>query len=303
MSKGLLFSGQGAQKVGMGLSLAEKHTRVGRLYEEADDLLGWKLSEISFHGPEERLTKTEVCQPALYVMGYAIYTLLEEAHKLDEVTLAAGLSLGELTALAAAGAFSFEDGLRIVAQRGRLMQEACEATEGAMASMIGGEVDTVEELCQAHDVDMANLNCPGQIVISGDAAKVAEAVKAAKARGNFRMVVPLKVAGAYHSRLMEPARQQFKAFLQEMPISEPKLTVLSNITGEAVTSADDIRTALVEQVVSSVRWGACMREAARRGVTEFYECGPGAVLAGMAKRTDRSWRVISIAEDADLEKA
>lgn len=303
MSKGLLFSGQGAQKVGMGQSLAENHASVAKLYERADRLLGWKLSEISFNGPEERLTKTEVCQPALYVMGYAVYTLLKKAGKLEDVTLAAGLSLGELTALAAAGAFSFEDGLKIVAERGRLMQEACEATDGAMASMIGGEGDAVEDLCTAHDVDMANLNCPGQLVISGESTKVAKAVEEAKASGNFRMVVPLKVAGAYHSRLMEPARQQFNAFLQGVKISPPKLTVLSNTTGEAVTSPDEIRTALVEQVVSSVRWEACMREAARRGVTEFYECGPGSVLAGMAKRTDRSWRVISIAENADLEKA
>ena len=287
----------------MGRSLAEGSDTAKALYAKADDVLGWKLSEICFNGPEETLTETRVCQPALYVMGYTIFSLLKSAGKLDGVTLAAGLSLGELTALAAAGSFTFEDGLKVVAERGRLMQEACDATDGAMASMIGGERDAVEALCAEHDVDMANLNCPGQIVISGDSGKVARAVEAAKASGTFRMVVPLKVAGAYHSRLMEPAREQFETFLQGIDIREPQLTVLSNTTGKPVKSPDEIRTALTRQVVSSVLWEDCMREAASRDVTEFIECGPGAVLAGMAERTDRSWTVVSIAELADLEKA
>ena len=300
MSKGILFSGQGAQKVGMGQSLAEGSARAAELYAQADAVLGWKLSEISWQGPEETLTETRVCQPALYVHGYVVYTLLKEAGKLGEVTLAAGLSLGELTALAAAESFSFSDGLRVVAERGRLMQEACDATDGAMASMIGGSRESVEALCAEHDVDMANLNSPGQIVISGESAKVAAAVEAAKAGGAFKLVVPLKVAGAYHSRLMEPARQQFEAFLQEVEIREPKLTVLSNTTGKAVKSPEEIRTALARQVVSSVLWEDCLREAAALGVKEFYECGVGGVLAGLAKRTDRSLSVTSVAEFADL---
>jgi [acyl-carrier-protein] S-malonyltransferase len=284
----------------MGKSLAEGSPIAKALYEQADEVLGWKLSEISFEGPEETLTETRVCQPALYVHGYTIFTLLKEAGKTADLSLAAGLSLGELTALAAAESFSFEDGLRVVAERGRLMQEACDATDGAMASMIGGSVEAVQELCAAHDVDMANLNCPGQIVISGETEKVGKAVEAAKAAGTFRMVVPLKVAGAYHSRLMEPARAKFEAFLQGVEIKAPKLTVLSNTTGKAVKTPEEIRAALARQVVSSVLWEDCMREAAAMGVTEFFECGPGAVLAGMAKRTDRTWQVTSIAEHADL---
>ena len=287
----------------MGRSLAEGHPLAKQLFEQADAVLGWSLSEICFNGPEEQLTETRVCQPALFVMGMAIFGLLKASGKVDNVSLAAGLSLGELTALTAAGAFSFEDGLRVVAERGRLMQEACDTTDGAMASLIGGERETVEGLCAEHNVDMANLNCPGQIVISGEAEKVAKAVESAKAGGKFRMVVPLKVAGAYHSRLMEPARKRFEAFLADVQICEPKLTVLSNTTGKAVSTPDEIRTALTRQVVSSVLWEDCMREAASRGVTDFYECGPGAVLAGMAKRTDRAWNVISIAEFADIEKA
>lgn len=302
MSSGVIFSGQGAQKVGMGRSLAESNPTARRIYEEADKILTTNLSEVCFEGPEETLTETRVCQPALYVMGYAVFKLLEESGKLDDLALAAGLSLGELTALAAAGSFSFEDGLRVVAARGRLMQEACDATDGAMASMIGGDRETVEALCKEHDVDMANLNCPGQIVISGESAKVGRAVEAAKAAKTFRMVVPLKVAGAYHSRLMEPARQQFAEFLKGVEIREPKLTVLSNTTGKAVKTPEEIREALTRQVVSPVLWEDCMREAAGQGVTEFYECGPGGVLAGMAKRTDRSWKVTSIAEYSDLGK-
>lgn len=302
MSLGVIFSGQGAQKVGMGKSLAEGSATAKELYEQADKVLGWSISEISFEGPEETLTETRVCQPALYVMGYAAFKLLEEQGRLEGLSLAAGLSLGELTALAAAGSFSFEDGLRVVAERGRLMQEACDATDGGMASMIGGSREDVEALCAEHDVDMANLNCPGQIVISGESAKVNQAVEAAKAAGNFRMVVPLKVAGAYHSRLMEPAREKFAAYLEGVEIREPRLTVLSNTTGKAVKTPTEIRTALAKQVVSSVLWEDCMREAAAAGVAEFYECGPGAVLAGMAKRTDRSWKVTSIAEFSDLEK-
>lgn len=288
--------------MGMGKSLAESSAIAREIYAEADKILAMNLSEVSFEGPEETLTETRVCQPALYVMGYAAYKLLEEAGKLEGLSLAAGLSLGELTALAAAGSFSFEDGLRVVAERGRLMQEACDATDGAMASMIGGSREDVEALCKAHDVDMANLNCPGQIVISGESEKVGEAVEAAKASGTFRMVVPLKVAGAYHSRLMEPARRKFEEFLKGVQIREPRLTVLSNTTGKPVKTPGDIRTALARQVVSSVLWEDCMREAAAMGISEFYECGPGAVLAGMAKRTDRSWKVTSIAEYGDLEK-
>ncbi len=300
MSKGLLFSGQGAQKVGMGRSLVEGSGTARDLYATADSVLGWELSQISWEGPEETLTETRVCQPALYVHGYAVYTLLKEAGKLGDVSLAAGLSLGELTALAAAEAFSFEDGLRVVAERGRLMQEACDATDGAMASMIGGSREAVKALCAEHDVDMANLNSPGQIVISGDSAKVARAVEAAKAAGSFKMVVPLKVAGAYHSRLMEPARQQFEKFLQGVEIAQPKLTVLSNTTGKAVTTPEEIRTALAKQVVSSVLWEDCLREAAALGVTDFYECGVGGVLAGLARRTDRNLSVTSVAEYSDF---
>lgn len=303
MSKGYLFSGQGAQVVGMGKSLAESSERIQALYATADKLLGWSLSRISFHGPEEELTLTRVCQPALYVHGYAVFSELLERGKVDGPALTMGLSLGELTALAAAGAFRFEDGLRVVAERGRLMQEACDASDGAMASIIGGNAESVAAICREADVDMANLNCPGQIVISGERFKILKAVELANADGSFKRVIPLKVAGAYHSRLMEPAREQFAAFLQEVPVATPTVPVISNVTGQAVETPEAIRTALAQQVVSSVRWEDCLRTVRSMGVTDLVECGVGGVLSGLARRTDRDLKVVSIAEWTDLEKA
>lgn len=300
MSQALLFSGQGAQKVGMGLSFYENSALARALYDEADSVLGWSLTEVSFRGPDETLTETRVCQPALYVMGYVGYRLLVERGHLPEIKAALGLSLGELTALAAAEAFDFATGLRIVAERGRLMQAACDATNGGMASFIGGSEEAVTAIAKEFDVDLANLNCPGQIVISGASDRITAAVAAGKERGGFKLVTPLKVAGAYHSRLMEPAKQAFGQFLQGVDIQTPRFPVFTNVTGKQVSTASEIRAALEAQVVSSVRWEDCMRSAAGLGIETYYECGPGGVLSGLAKRTEKSWRVISVAEYADL---
>lgn len=298
---GLLFSGQGAQKVGMGKSLYEAFPSVAALYNQANEILGWDLKTISFEGPERELTETRVCQPALFLHGIALVTVLREKGLLDEAQVALGLSLGEITALTAAGACDFATGLRVVAERGRLMQEACEATTGGMASVIGVGRDDVAALCREFDIDLANLNCPGQIVISGEKSRVEAAVEAGKSRG-FKRVIPLNVAGAYHSRLMEPAREAFAEFLLQIPFHEPKLTVFSNTTGAPVRQAAEIREALVKQVVSSVLWEDCMRAAAKTGVSTFLECGPGNVLAGLARRIDPVLKVTSIAEAEDIEK-
>lgn len=300
MAIGLLFSGQGAQQVGMGRSLFENSATARALYEEADAVLGWSLSKICFEGPAETLTETRVCQPALYVHGYAIFKLLEEAGKLDDLKVSLGLSLGELTALAAAGAFDFATGLKIVAERGKLMQEACDSTQGSMASIIGGSPEAVQALAEAHDIDVANLNCPGQIVISGASEKVAAAVEAANAAGDFKRVIPLTVAGAYHSRLMESARARFAEYLSGVDFKAPAKTVFTNVTATAVTTPAEIRENLTKQVVSSVRWEECMQAAAAAGVTEFYECGPGAVLSGLGRRIDRSLKITSLAEYEQL---
>ncbi len=300
MKTGLLFSGQGAQSVGMAKSLFEASDAVKKLYSMADETLGFPLSKYCFEGPMEELTKTSVCQPALYMHGIAVLEILKEKGMLGELTTAIGLSLGELTAHAAAGTYGVETGLKIVAERGRLMQEACEASDGAMASFIGGSVEDVRKYCDEFDVDMANLNCPGQIVISGERAKVEAALEAAKERNSFKMAVPLKVAGAYHSRLMKPARDAFEKFLEGVEFKTPQVAVFTNVTGAAVSEPSEIKAMLVSQVVSSVRWEDCQRNAAALGVEQFYECGPGAVLGGLGKRIDREIKIKSIADFADF---
>jgi [acyl-carrier-protein] S-malonyltransferase len=302
MATALLFAGQGAQKVGMGKSLYENSATARALYDEADRVLGWSLSKICFEGPEVELTQTKVCQPALFVHGLALHAILAEQGKLADVSMALGLSLGEVTAYTAAGVFDFATGLRVVAERGRLMQVACEQSLGGMAAIIGEEREKVAELCAAFDIEAANFNAPGQIIVSGEKAKIDAAVAAAKDHG-IKRVIALNVAGAYHSRLMEPARAAFAAFLDTIEFSAPKFTVFTNTTGQAVSDPSAIKAALVKQVVSSVLWEDCMRSAvAAAGGAEavaFLELGPGGVLAGLAKRTDKAWSVKSLAEFAD----
>jgi [acyl-carrier-protein] S-malonyltransferase len=296
MKTGLLFAGQGAQQVGMGRSLYEASETARGLYDRASEVLGWDLKKVSFEGPDEALTETRVCQPALYVHGYAAFAILKERGGLGEPAAACGLSLGELTALAAAGVYAFETGLELVAERGRLMQLACDATEGGMASVIGGERKDVEALCEEFDIEIANLNCPGQIVISGEKPKVMEAVEHSKDRG-FKLVKPLNVAGAYHSRLMVSAKDAFAGFLEDFEFHRPEMPVYTNTTGLAVFEPDVIKHALVRQIVSPVRFEECLRNAAvDNGITEFFEFGPGKVLAGLARRTDRELKVTSIYE-------
>jgi [acyl-carrier-protein] S-malonyltransferase len=299
MALALLFSGQGAQKVGMGRSLYEASPAARGLYDEAAGVLGWDLARVSFEGPDTELTQTRICQPALYVHGLALLAALRERSALPGVHAVLGLSLGELTAAAAAGVFDFATGLRIVAERGRLMQAACEASEGAMAAVIGEERASVAELCGEFGIEAANFNAPGQIIVSGGRAQVEAAVAGAKARG-MKKVIPLNVAGAYHSRLMEPARAAFARYLDGVPLSDPQCLLLTNTTGAAVADGAAVRTALVRQIVSPVLWEDCMRAAVHAGATEFWELGPGGVLAGLARRTDKTWTVRSLAEFADV---
>jgi [acyl-carrier-protein] S-malonyltransferase len=283
----------------MGSSLHEASAGARTLYGQASAVLGWDLAKVSFEGPEAELTQTRVCQPALFVHGLALVEALREQGKPQAVDLAMGLSLGEVTAYAAAGVFDFATGVRIVAERGRLMQAACEQSAGAMAAIIGESREAVLDLCRETGVEAANFNAPGQIIISGEREAVAAAVSAGKARG-FKKVIPLNVAGAYHSRLMEPARAAFEAFLDGVPFSAPRFTVFTNTTGQAISDPAEIRRALVRQVVSPVLWEDCMRGASAAGVTEFWELGPGGVLAGLARRTDKAWSVRSLAEYGDV---
>lgn len=288
----------------MGKSLCEQSSAAARLYDEANSVLGWNLKQVSFHGPDAELTPTKVCQPALFVHGLALLAAIREAGKMPagEPRFALGLSLGEVTAYCAAGVFDFATGLRIVARRGELMQQACEQTSGGMAAVIGEERSKVQELCREFDIETANFNAPGQIIVSGEKTKVAAAVAAAKDRG-VKKVMPLNVAGAYHSRLMEPARAAFAEFLATIPFAAPKFTVFTNTTGQAISDPTAIKAALVKQVVSSVLWEDCMRSVAAAGATEFWELGPGGVLSGLARRTEKTWNVKTFAEFADVAAA
>jgi [acyl-carrier-protein] S-malonyltransferase len=283
----------------MGRSLHEASAGARALYGQASDVLGWDLAKVSFEGPEAELTQTRVCQPALFVHGLALVEALREQGKPAAVDLAMGLSLGEVTAYAAAGVFDFATGVRIVAERGRLMQAASEQSAGAMAAVIGESREAVLDLCRETGVEAANFNAPGQIIISGERTAVAGAVSAGKARG-FKKVIPLNVAGAFHSRLMEPARAAFEAFLGGVPFSAPRFKVFTNTTGHAVSDPAQIRRALVTQVVSPVLWEDCMRSAVAAGATEFWELGPGGILAGLARRTDKAWSVRSLSEYGDV---
>jgi [acyl-carrier-protein] S-malonyltransferase len=301
MALALIFSGQGAQKVGMGKSLAELSPAARALYAEANAVLGWDLAKVCFEGPEAELTQTKVCQPALFVHGMALLAALREQGRLPagEPQFALGLSLGEVTAYCAAGVFDFATALRVVAERGRLMQQACEQTTGSMAAIMGEERAKVQELCAEFGIEAANFNAPGQIIVSGEKTRIEAAVAAGKERG-IKKIIPLNVAGAYHSRLMEPARVAFAAFLEQVAFAAPRFTVFTNTTGQAVSAPADLKAALVRQVVSSVLWEDCMRSAAAAGATEYWELGPGGVLAGLARRTEKSWVVKSFSEHADL---
>ena len=296
----LLFAGQGAQIVGMGQDLAAEFVEAADLFRRADEVLDRNLSEIAWHGPIEELTRTSNCQPALYVHGLACLAVLREIAGELPITAAAGLSLGEWTAHAAAGTFSFEDGLRLVEQRGRFMEAACEATFGAMAAMIGGDESAVRTLAAAADVDVANLNSPGQIVVSGERAKVELAIGLAKEHG-IRRATLLNVAGAYHSRLMESAYMQVGEALRDVVLQKPGFPVISNVTGAQVDSVDEIKRNLQDQVTSTVRWTDCMERMLEMGCDLFLELGPGGVLAGLMQRTRKGTEVLTICDAASLQ--
>ncbi len=296
----LIFPGQGAQAVGMGRDLASTQPAAAALFRQADEILGWPLSKICWEGPEEELTKTSVCQPALYVHGLAALAAVREKFGDFPVAGVAGLSLGEFTAHAAAGTFDFATGLRLVAQRGQFMQEACESTHGGMAAMIGVDENVIRDLAAATDVDVANINSPGQIVISGEAGKVALAVGMAKDYG-IRKAIELKVAGAFHSRLMQPAYESLGEVLVETTLHEPHYPVVCNVDATAVRSADAIRRTLADQVTDSVRWADCMTYLLDDlGCDTFLELGPGTTLAGMLARIRKGTTVHSIGTAEDV---
>jgi [acyl-carrier-protein] S-malonyltransferase len=301
MSKtALLFAGQGAQAVGMGKDLAEKYPSAKAWFERANAALGYDLAEICFNGPEAELTRTENAQPGIFLVGWAAFQLLKEQAPEVAFEATAGLSLGEFTALTAAGALSFEEGLQVVRQRGRFMQEACDATRGGMAAVIGLDEQNTREVCAQAGVVVANLNCPGQLVISGEAERIGQACELAKERG-ARRALPLQVAGAYHSPLMDGARPKLQAELEKVALHQPRVPVISNVTARPHDSAASLGARLVEQVTSSVLWEESMRYLLRQGFTRFIELGPGTALSGFMKRIDKSVQMLNVADVASLE--
>ena len=285
----------------MGRDLAEKHPTAKSLFDQANEALGYDLASICFEGPEAELTKTENAQPGIYLVSWIALQLLKEQVAELEFEATAGLSLGEFTALAAGGGLRFEDGLRVVRQRGRFMQEACDETQGGMAAIIGLDEAQTREVCEANGVTLANLNCPGQLVISGAADKIESACEAAKEKGAKR-ALPLTVAGAYHSELMASAQPKLKAELDAVAISAPLVPVISNVTAEAHGAPDQIGALLVDQVTSSVRWEESVRLLLSQGFDRFIELGPGNALTGFMRRIDRGATVYNVADCASLEK-
>jgi [acyl-carrier-protein] S-malonyltransferase len=303
MSKtALLFAGQGAQMVGMGKDLAEAFPSAKGWFERANSALGYDLTPICFSGPEPELTKTENAQPGIYLVSWVAFQLLKERVPGLSFDATAGLSLGEFTALAAAGAMSFEDGLKLVRQRGKFMQEACEATQGGMAAIIGLDETPTREVCTQAGVVLANLNCPGQLVISGAADKITQACELAKAKG-ARRALPLAVAGAYHSPLMASAQPKLQAELSGVKMVSPTVPVISNVNAKPHEGPETICARLVEQVTSSVRWEESMRYLLGQGFTRFIELGPGSALTGFMKRIDKNAQVLNVADVGSLEGA
>jgi len=301
MSKtALLFAGQGAQAVGMGKDLAGMFPSARAWFDRANAALGYDLASICFNGPEAELTKTENAQPGIFLVCWVCFELLKEKTPNLKFDATAGLSLGEFTALTAAGAMSFEDGLRVVRQRGKFMQDACDTTRGGMAAVIGLDEAPTREVCAEAGVVLANLNCPGQLVISGEAEKIAKACELAKAKGAKR-AIPLPVAGAYHSPLMAGAQPKLQAELAKIGIAAPAVPVISNVTAQAHGATTEISARLVEQVTSSVLWEKSMRELLAQGFTRFIELGPGTALSGFMKRIDKSAQMLNVADAASLE--
>ena len=296
-----VFPGQGSQSTGMGVDLYDRYPSARAVFDQADASLGFSLSRLCFEGPDEELTKTHNVQPAILVVSIACLKAIEEAAMANfpSPAFVAGHSLGEYTALVAAGALDLDDAILLVRERGRLMYEAGLRNPGGMLAVIGLDEETVKDICLHSGTEISNINCPGQIVISGATQALAEADKLARARG-ARVLIPLKVSGAFHSALMEPAVAEFSKIVSNIGFKPPSIPVVSNVTARLLTDADSIKEELVKQLRNCIQWQRSVEYMMQGGVTTFYEMGPGRVLSGLLRRINSELQTFNISGVEDI---
>ena len=297
-----VFPGQGSQSTGMGMAFYNSYPSARAVFDEADASLGFSLSRLCFEGPDEELTKTNNVQPAILVVSIACLKAIEEAAMANfpSPAFVAGHSLGEYTALVVAGALDLNDAVLLVRERGRLMYEAGLRNPGSMLAVIGLDEETVKDISLHSGTEISNINCPGQIVISGAAQALAEADKLARARG-ARVLIPLRVSGAFHSALMEPIIAEFSKIVSNVGFRPPSILVISNVTARPLTDADSIKEELVKQLRNCIQWQRSVEYMVHSGATIFYEIGPGRVLSGLIRRINSDLQTFNISGVEDIE--
>ena len=299
----IIFPGQGAQYVGMGKDLYDRSPAARVIFEKANNILGFDIAKLCFEGPKEELTRTDICQPAILTASVAALRALEAAFSAPAAPQAVlGLSLGEYTALVAAGSLHFDDAVTLVRKRGQFMEEASRQNPGTMASVIGFSLEETRKVCGETGAEIANLNSPGQIVISGTKEKVEAASNLAKERG-AKKVIPLDVSGAFHSGLMEPAAQRLKTEIEKVQVAVPKIKVVTNVSADYESSPDEIKSNLVTQVRSSVLWEDSIKFLAGQGIKRYIEVGPGRILAGLLRKIDLGLECLNVETSADASAA
>lgn len=299
MKTAFLFPGQGAQVAGMGADVAQQFPQAMAIFDKANEILGYDLKNLCFEGPQEELNKTTVSQPAIFTTSAAMLEVIKEKKPDLKPEVTAGLSLGEYTALYAAGVMSFEDGLKLVQKRGDAMQKAADQSKGSMVSILGLEAEKVQQLCEKAKEDQilvpANFNCPGQIVITGQIEACKRAADLAEEFGAMK-AIPLAVAGAFHSPMMQPAADELEKALNETELKMGDAKVIANIKADYYTSTDEIINGLVKQLVQPILWQNCMEKLLDEGFDDFYEIGPGRVLTGLMKKVNRKMKVKNISK-------